>query len=360
MATVLLLQSSFAEDKQYQLTKDFSHKVGALVYNIQNLQNGLIEKDVINLSGPAGAALDYKVAAEIAEVFQTGIDFLKVIAEDKTLTKEQKRPLINDLGSALGTVFLIVLRHHGDDAIDIKRSSSSQDKVLNLAITSAKEVAGIIPNLFKFPKTANGNRISLIKERMIRDLLGQKTIIMFQYAVKQMGEINDERADDVIRRMLAVPQKEIDASTDINEYGVDKEGTDRIGVARRGLIIRENRKKAHYVAYASLAGLAAIWGVTPVDFVGWGIGYDGVTPILSDTIAASVLASLYTTKAITSAFGTIDSLKKLVSIVENPEQSAEFSKIKLPLIARLLKVEQKFEQARGAVNPKYCINYYRK
>lgn len=329
--TLLVGVSGWAQASVEAKKAEMKENVKQIVYSLDNVRNGLIAKDIMQLEGAAGGGLSVSVAAEIAERFQTAVELLKYIAMDKTMTQEEKRPMINDLGSAVGKVFIVVMRDHGFD--ELNPQDNRMHPAVKFAAQGAREFARTFTDVVRFEASANNEKVSRVKDRLMGELLGQEMIITLQQLIKTMGDIPDDRADDALRRMLVIE-------------GNDPE---KQGVAQMSLRVRESRQLGYAGAFTIMGGMAALWTIFPLDYVGTMSEYSEVTAKLSDYISFGVLGAMAIFKKSTASFATVPGLKRLISITKDPKAEGEFSRLKLPLMTRVLGLKKKLDLARQKV-----------
>ncbi|OQW50250.1 MAG: hypothetical protein A4S09_00200 [Proteobacteria bacterium SG_bin7] len=324
-----------AATRSEQLRKDSA----TLIYSLKNVQNGLVPKDIQELDKQAGGYLSVQLAAEIAERISASIDLIHEIKRSDLSSKE-KADMIDSVGSELGALFMTSVRHHGDDELDPKLN---KDPIfVQYGKKATLELINTVKDLFHFPATIDGNsHIWKIKERMYREYISQTAVIKFQKLMSELGQNPNDPDFKALKFLLAVPDSK-------------KEHENDLGNVEKALLVRQNRLSAHYTVLGTIGFGAFMWTLFPVDWAGIMVGYDMVTPRISDFITYSTFTLLALIRQATGAFGTIPGLKRLIEIIKDPSKTDVFSTLKLPLFAKIMRIEKKVEAERKKFNPNSC------
>lgn len=193
----------------------------------------------------------------------------------------------------------------------------------------------------QFPKTDEGTRTWKVKERMLREYITQDAVIKFQKLMHEMGQNSKDPDYKAMRFLLQVPDDKKEDSYDF-------------GLAEKALLVRENRLSAYRTVLGTIGFGAMLWTLFPVDWPGMFVGYDLVTPRIADFITYSSFTLLALIRRATGAFGTIPGIKRLIEIMNKPEAPHEFSTLKLPLFAKIMRIETKVNRARQAFRGNRC------
>lgn len=372
----LMLLASSSGWAVSQALADYNKKVGLVEYSLENLKNTMVTQDLEALHAPATNGLGYEIAAQIAERFQAGSELLVLIIKDETLSKEEKRPLVEKLVYRLMDLAIATNRQHGDD--DLKIAVTQKERLKRLARVTAREFIGTFTLLYRRIPGAkpitldeardialrrekgegaavdaeieaeakrNPYKVWKLKDRMVRDILSQHLGIILQKTVAEIKSIEGKADDFYYTNMVMKPEF-------ANEKG-------ELGAVERILLIRKNRQTAHRIILALTATLAGLWWHFPYEGVGHLINsYDFATAKLSDIIAFSGLGAMAALKIATAAQKTVPVYERLKEMVENPEKADAnlVSRIKAPLITILARIQSKLNQARlqvyeGGVRP---------
>lgn len=175
-------------------------------------------------------------------------------------------------------------------------------------------------------------KVWAVRERLVRDLLGQDITIAAQEMLKNVGDISGERADDALRWLFYIPNEK-------------KQDAEDLGKAGQALKIRNGRKIDHKAAMLTLLGLSVVWTVMPVDFVGSLTEYTEATVKISDLLAFSSIGAIALIKKATASFNVIQLLDRLIEIVKNPNSNLTVSKMNVSLMSRLLQMDKKYQLA---------------
>lgn len=332
--------------------QSFRKQVGEVVYSLENLKH--IAADIDKMDYIAADALSVELAAEVTERMLTALELMKLIYRDPYMSQEEKIKYHEDLGVKLADLLMIIIRQHGDDQLDPEMDK--RHPVLQYGAKAAVEVGRTFTDLLTFPRVAkddsvpgaDGHRVAKMRDRMIREYISQQAIIGFQDLMKDYAGINltdpqTVKAYKGMRFALMVPEDKKEANP--KEWG-PKEND--LGTAEKALRVRQNRVSAHISALATIAvGYVGIALLMPVDFVGMSLGfnYDPATARISDFLAFSGAVSIALIRQATGSFKAIAPLKTLMQIIKDPN-SAELSKVKVPLMARMMRVKSKIERAR--------------
>ncbi len=327
--------NAIAAPKSANLEKD----TATIVYSLKNVQNGLVPKDIQELDRQAGGYLSVQLAAEIAERISAAVDLIHEIKKSDLPAKE-KANMIDSIGSELGALFMTSVRQHGDDELDPKLN---KDPIfVQYGKKAALELSNTLTDLGHFPETIDGNsRVWKIKERMYREYISQTAVIKFQKMMQEFGQNPNDPDFKALKFLLAVPDDK-------------KEHENDLGNAEKALLVRKNRLSAHYTVLGTIGFGAFMWTLFPVDWTGMMVGYDMVTPRISDFITYSSFTLLALIRQATGAFGTIPGLTRLLEIIKDPSKAHEFSTLKLPLFAKIMRIEKKVNSERRKFGGNSC------
>ena len=149
-------------------------------------------------------------------------------------------------------------------------------------------------------------KVWAVRERLVRDLLGQDITIAAQEMLKNVGDISGERADDALRWLFYIPNEK-------------KQDAEDLGKAGQALKIRNGRKIGHKAAM--------------------------LTVKISDLLAFSSIGAIALIKKATASFNVIQLLDRLIEIVRNPNSNLTVSKMNVSLMSRLLQMDKKYQLA---------------
>lgn len=333
LALLFATQNLFADA---QTLSKYEKKVGEVVFSLENIKNGSVLDSFDQGNLMAAEAMSVMVAAEISERILAASELIVLIDRDKNLSEKQKVDLVRKIGVRLADLYMIVIRHHGDDELDSLEDKSGV--LTKYTKKTLKEMKNTFTQLLGFPKTAEGKRIPIVWDRMIREYVSQSANIDMQKMMLALAENSESVINDRMRMVFDVPPEE-------------KERPTEMGTAEKALYVRQDRLTAHYTVLATI-GLSTLTYLTifpGVDYVGAMVGYYDVTPVYSDAIAAGVATFIGLVRSASGSFKAIPGIKRLLEIIRKPEIPHEASKMNLPLLAKALRVQKKMEEARKAV-----------
>jgi hypothetical protein len=345
-----------------------------VIYSLENVSNGTVIQDIQALDPAAGGALSYRLAAEVAVRNAAAVQLVKAIVMNQSMTQDEKKAMLRPLAVAVGTLYSTSMRHHYDD--ELNAHIKGENPIVKFFRLSAKEFFYTMRDIFTRTPKANivseavvddkgtkeksddvvlkkgqlspewnganvdGERIWRMREKMIREVLGQDMTIEWQKAFKEIGDIKNEKADDAMRFMFYV------------------DGAEQ-GNAEIAHDLRAARKGAHGSVYAAMAGLGFLYAVIPGDWFGLFFqarDYSTGSAEISVILSYSALAAFAILKKAGSAFTTLPIIKNLIEILKNPgSQTTTISEMKLPLLSKVLKIRQKIEKAKGGVACKLSL-----
>jgi hypothetical protein len=339
---LLVSQNLFAQTE----AESFRKQVGDVVYSLENVRNGLVPDDIDRMDIVAKDALSVELAAEVTERMLTGMELLKLIYRDPNLSQEEKIEYHEALGVKLADLLMIIVRQHGDDQLNPE--SDKRNPVVKFGAKTSLEMIRTFSDLLTFPRVAkmddvpgaDGHRVAKMRDRMLREYISQQAIIAFQDVMKDVAGGDPTvpatvKAYKGMRFALMVPDDK-------------KQDPFDLGTAEKALRVRQNRIAAHTTVLAGIGvGYLTYFFVLPFDFFGMGMGfsYDLATARISDFLALTSAITVGLIRQATGSFKAIAPLKTLIQIIKDPANTA-LSQLKVPLMARLLRVQTKVERAR--------------
>lgn len=352
-STAVAQENSAKETAAVQQAVDQSKVV---IYSIENVTSGLVIEDLKQLNRVAGGALTIKLAAEISVRFQTAMELLTHIIKSKDIPEEKKQALVDPLAEAIGDLFMFTIRHHRDDPL--KMNYAKAPDVWDLLKRTGIEFLNIPSDVFgvspKIKRNADGSvsqqwnganaddkRVMWFWDRIVRNYISREAIQSFQKAAMEIGDMPDSKEDGAFRALIYVKKKE--------------NGNDLADV-ERALAIRKSRVVPHLAAFGSLVGAGVLWTFGGFDFIGMFSGdYSAGNVRVVDTIVFGVLSAVALAKTATASFGSIPPMKRLIEMAMEPGKKHEFSKMSLPLTARIAGLKKKMDAARGQVACKLSV-----
>lgn len=295
-------------------TADFEHKFASAVYSVRTIPD--IVKDLSDMDRAAGSGISKNMSMEIYTRLDAAFKLMTLIMLDKNLNEKQKFQMTQELASSIGEVILTTLRIHGEDKVDpdkltkriaeMKTMDHVKGAFVEFLFNDVRNLG--IRQSARAQKFGGPEKLWGVLERMNRnDLSIQATQRVMQYA------------QDVYPKMA-------DGKLEKADVGFWKED-----FADVGLRLRESRLTSQRATAFLYFGFAA-WGlIAPhVDIVGLVLPRNDNTHFTSSLIYMSAWITVGLTKLSMTSTKTVQVLKDLIKVLENPNQvrseSATFKK----------------------------------
>lgn len=366
--TSLILSASVAfagndnlTPKQAAAVKEAAEQVKVVVYSLENVTNGTVVEDLKKMVVKSGGALTMDAAAEIAQRFTTGLQLLVHIIKSKDIPEEKKADFVDPLGEAIGDLFMVTMRHHGDDPLAM--DYAKRIGVLGFLKRTMFEFGRIPSDLWLSPKkikdpqvthaedgtlqyewngaNVDGKRVFKFWDRMLRNHIGREMILDFQKAAMEIGDMADTKEDGAFRALIYVKKKQ--------------DGND-LADAERAYALRMGRLLPHVAVLGSVVGAAVVWAFSGYDFIGASSGdpSNGNVRVV-DAMAFGFIGAIGFVKSLTMSWGTIPPLKRLIEMAKEPAHKHKFSRIYWPLSEKINLLRKKMQESRGQVACKLSV-----
>lgn len=283
-----------------QKAEDIEIKFQNVMYSLANIED--IVKDLAETDRVAGAGISPKIAEEIHNRFAAAVQLVSALLLDSKLNKDKRDNYLRELCSELGQLLFTVIRHQGEDKINIEQITT-----VGIAGSVLREYLLDVKSLVTVKQTGlKGEWVWSPIERGRRDALSQEII----------GDLQQMAHQAVAKMDANDPFK-----SKSQKFWVER-------VVAPAIKIRDMRLTAQRAAALTYLGFA-FWGLMApmVDTVGLIDGRSENSLFVSSIMYASVWFTIASIKAASISGKTVQMLKDLMAMLRDPKYKAQEEKL---------------------------------
>jgi len=281
--------------------KDFKKVVNGVVYSLENIDD--VIKALMIQDNALSAAVSQKVSHEVMLRVGTAIELVEAIILDEKMEQIEKKKYVDQLDTALGSIFFRVIRHHGEDKVDPNKTIEEMARTgfFGVVMTALREFYLDAKATVTFPQDPDGVRIWGQLERRNRETLGQNySRRLMEYAHNTLSQLEPD---------ARLRNHEIEQWTN--------------GVIKPSITLRRARLGAQRFTAAVGFGAAFLALQTgwpfPFDFVGLATHHSEHSYEFSGYIESLFFLGAATIKALTISGKTVNVLEATAKAFENPD-----------------------------------------